>query len=154
MQFYPVRSLLLTAALLLASACGGTPPEANSGEHAAQTSPANFSEQVALGADLYGARCSKCHGKAGEGTATAPAVVGASALPLDPPPGAKHRTTRFVTVADVAAFVTKNMPADAPASLTGEEYYSVLAFDLKANGIDLGDQKLDAALAASLTIPR
>jgi hypothetical protein len=81
-------------------------------------------------------------------------VVGPNALPLDPPSGAKFRTSHFVTVADVADFVTKTMPPKAPGSHSTEDYFSVLAFDLKANGIDLGDKKLDAALAASLTIPR
>ena len=58
-----------------------------------------------------------------------------------------------MTVADVADFVVQNMPGDAPGSLSADDYFAVLAFDLKANGIEL-DQKLDAALAASLTIPR
>jgi hypothetical protein len=34
-----------------------------------------------------------------------------------------------------------------------EQYWAILAFDLKANGINL-DQKLDGALAATLTVPR
>jgi hypothetical protein len=38
--------------------------------------------------------------------------------------------------------------------LSEEEYFSILAFDLKANGIDLGDRKLDAALAKTLEVPR
>jgi hypothetical protein len=53
----------------------------------------------------------------------------------------------------VAEFVVKNMPGDAPGSLSADDYYAILAFDLHANGIDL-DQKLDGTLAASLTIPR
>jgi len=58
-----------------------------------------------------------------------------------------------VTVADVATFVVQNMPGDDPGSLSEDDYFAVLAFDLHANGIDL-DKKLDAAVAASLTIPR
>jgi len=46
------------------------------------------------------------------------------------------------------------MPGDSPGSLSEDQYWSVLAFDLKANGIDLGDKKLDGALAVTLTIPR
>ena len=76
------------------------------------------------------------------------------ALPLDPPAGAKYRKTQFKTVADVAGFAVKTMPADNPGSLTEEQYWAILAFDLKANGIDLGDKKLDAQLASTLTIPR
>lgn len=38
--------------------------------------------------------------------------------------------------------------------LPRDEYWSILAFDLKANGIDVGEKKLDAELANSLQIPR
>jgi hypothetical protein len=40
------------------------------------------------------------------------------------------------------------------SSLSTEEYFAILAFDLEANGIDLGVQKLDAVLAKTLVIPR
>jgi S-disulfanyl-L-cysteine oxidoreductase SoxD len=149
MQSFAVWTLLVLS--VLASACGASPPDAKSGENAAP--PANFEQQVARGADVYAARCSTCHGKGGEGTADAPAVVGPTALPLDPPSGAKFRKSQFVTVADVADFVVKNMPADAPGSLSTDDYFAVLAFDLNANGIEL-DKRLDADVAASLTIPR
>ena len=76
------------------------------------------------------------------------------ALPLDAPASAKYRKTKFKTVADVADFVVKAMPPAAPGSLPPESYFAILAFDLKANGIDLGSKKLDGALAATLTIPR
>jgi cytochrome c len=118
--------------------------------------PDTFAAQVELGGPLYAANCASCHGESGQGTADAPPVVGlnAGALPLDPPATAKHRKTQFKTVADIAEFVVANMPADAPGSLTAEQYWAILAFDLKANGIDLGAQKLDPALAATLEVPR
>jgi cytochrome c len=133
-----------------ANAANATPPAAE------QPAPANFSDQVALGQALYKEHCASCHGASGEGSSKAPAVVGlkTGALPLAPPATAKFRKNEFKTVADIAEFVVKNMPADAPGTLTEEQYYSVLAFDLKANGIDLGDKKLDGALAATLTVPR
>lgn len=149
--------LLPFVALIAVVACGGggTPePAAPGGE--AKAAPANFGEQVALGQSLYGDKCAKCHGSSGEGTADAPAVVGLDkgALPLDPPPKAQYRKTQFKTVADVADFVVKNMPPNKAGSLSNEEYLAILAFDLKANGIDLGDKKLDLPLAATLDIPR
>ncbi|MEO8905694.1 MAG: cytochrome c [Polyangiaceae bacterium] len=135
------------------SGCAGSSGSAKSSNDAAP--PANFKEQVARGAVVYAAQCSNCHGGSGEGKpGAAPRIVGAGALPLDPPATARVRTERFITAADVAGFVVKNMPPRAPGSLSNEDYFSVLAFDLKANGIDLGEQKLDAALAATLTIPR
>jgi S-disulfanyl-L-cysteine oxidoreductase SoxD len=140
---------LLVASLALVTACGASDAKSANSE----PTPTTFSEQVTRGADEYGEHCASCHGASGEGTAQAPAVVGATALPLDPPSGAKVRKTQFVTVADVAQFVVKNMPGDAPGSLSADDYYAILAFDLHANGIDL-DKKLDGAVAASLVIPR
>ena len=114
-----------------------------------------FAQQAKAGQELYGAHCASCHGPHGN-DGKAPPVVGLKqgALPLAPPPKAKYRKAEFKTVADVAAFVVKTMPPKAPGSLTSEEYYAILAFDLKANGIELGDKKLDAALASTLEIPR
>jgi mono/diheme cytochrome c family protein len=117
--------------------------------------PATFGEQVTLGAQLYGKNCAECHGASGEGT-PGPRLVGLDkgALPLYPPPTAKARKTQFKTVADIATFVVTSMPPKAPGSLKDEEYWAILAFDLKANGIDLGEKKLDAALAKTLEVPR
>lgn len=67
--------------------------------------------------------------------------------------GAKYRKTQFKTVADIAGFVVKSMPAKAPGSLAEEQYWAILAFDPKANGIEL-DRKLDATVASTPTVPR
>lgn len=146
--------------LSLVVGCGGeAPPPATAGSAAgaptAAAAPTTFAAQAAAGQALYAQNCASCHGDSGEGK-KAPAVVGLStgALPLDPPATAKYRKGQFKTVADVAAFVVKSMPPMAPGSLTEEQYWDILAFDLKANGIDLGDKKLDGALAQTLTIPR
>jgi hypothetical protein len=80
--------------------------------------------------------------------------ISKGALPLDPAPTAKYRKQQFKTVADIADFVVKAMPPDSAGSLSADEYYAILAFDLKANGIDLGEKKLDATLAPTLTVPR
>jgi cytochrome c len=155
------RAVSVTLAIGALSACGGPPPAESASsspttENAASTpAPKTFAEQVTLGQALYGEKCARCHGPGGEGT-DGPRVVGLDkgALPLDPPSNAKFRKTQFKTVMDVAEFVVANMPPNAAGSLSAEEYFSVLAFDLKANGIDLGEKKLDAALAKTLVIPR
>jgi mono/diheme cytochrome c family protein len=141
-------------AALLALGCGGSTPSEEPHSPEAEAQPATFAEQVSLGQTLFGEHCAHCHGSSGQG-GDGPRLVGLDqgALPLDPPPSAKFRKTQFKTVADVASFVVANMPPDKPGSLSGEQYYSVLAFDLSANGITL-DAKLDAALAATLEIPR
>jgi mono/diheme cytochrome c family protein len=163
------RLVITIPFILCLSACGGSAPPAEapaSMEPASGTAPAaaapavaapaTFAEQVTLGQKLYGAQCAGCHGNSGEGTKDGPAVVGLDkgALPLEPASTAKYRKTQFKTVADIADFVVKSMPPKAPGSLSGEEYLAILAFDLKANGIDLGDKKLDLELAKTLEVPR
>lgn len=132
--------------MFLAAACGG--------EEAATKAPASFAEQAAIGKNEYTNHCASCHGAGGEG-GQGPRLVGLSqgALPLDPRPGAV-RTTQFRTVMDVASFAVANMPADAPGSLSQDAYWAILAFDLQANGIDLGATLLTPDVAMTLVIPR
>jgi cytochrome c len=152
-----IRTLAASLSCVFLLSCGG--------EEAPPMTPASgslsFADQANLGQRLYTENCAKCHGGQGEGkTLTsgmrAPPLVGVpqGALPLAPPPAAKFRKNEFRTVADVADFVVHNMPPDNPGSLSSDEYWAILAFDLKANGIDLGQRKLDATVAPTLTIPR
>jgi cytochrome c len=139
---------------MLAAACGGNeqPPASPSAPSGGGAAPSTFAEQVTAGQKLYADNCASCHGNSGEGT-NAPRVVGMDkgALPLDPPPDRKFRKTQFKTAADVAGFVVKNMPPNKPGSLSESEYYSILAFDLHANGVDLPN-KIDGSNAASVVL--
>jgi polar amino acid transport system substrate-binding protein len=108
--------------------------------------------QADVGAKLYGKHCATCHGDAGQGTKNAPPVVGKNALPLDPPATANVRKMQFHTAQDVAQFVAKNMPAKKPGSLTTDQYYDILAFDLKANGVDVSNKKIDPVTAAEIKL--
>jgi mono/diheme cytochrome c family protein len=111
------------------------------------------STQASIGQELYGAQCASCHGASGEGK-KGPRLVGVSAgaLPLDPPSNRKYRKGQFRNAADVGNFVVKNMPPDSPGSLTEDQYWAILAFDLKANGIELGGKHLDASTAPSVVL--
>ncbi|MBX3186303.1 MAG: c-type cytochrome [Labilithrix sp.] len=135
-------------------ACGGD-SSAPAQMPPAQTraEPQTFAEQVTAGQKAYGDNCASCHGASGEGTANGPRVVGLDkgALSLDPPAGAQVRKAQFKTLADVAAFAVKNMPADRPGSLQEWEYWSILAFDLKANGVTL-EKKLDLEVAKTIVL--
>ncbi len=111
--------------------------------------------QAEWGQQLYGEYCAECHGDKGQGHANAknaPALVGASALPLDPPQGAKYRKTQFHTAKDVLDFARQHMPMDAPGSLTPEEYDAIVAFDLSANGVELMGKQVDESTAASFVL--
>jgi cytochrome c len=113
---------------------------------------ATGADQAAEGAKLYAKHCARCHGDAGQGTKKAPPVVGKDALPLDPPTGAKIRKEQFHTAQDVAAFVAAKMPANKPGSLKADEYYAILAFDLKANGVDVSGKTIDPTTAAQIKL--
>ena len=82
----------------------------------------------------------------------APAVVGKTALPLDPPAGSKFRKNQFHTAQDVYDFVKKTMPPDNPGSLTDEQYAAIIAFDLKANGVDMTGKKVDSSTLSSFVL--
>jgi mono/diheme cytochrome c family protein len=126
---------------------------AQEAEKQAAEAKAKLDEQIAQGKELYGANCAGCHGANGEGRGKTPKVVGEGALPQKPPKGAKTRKAEFNTAADVATFVVASMPPKKGGSLTPEQYYAILAFDLSANGIALtepvtADNAGNIALAA------
>ena len=140
-------------------ACGGTsggvPPTTANAANTANTKdaePQTFASQVTAGQILYGEKCASCHGASGQG-AKAPALVGLKegALPLDPPPSAKARHSQFRHAGDVASFAVKNMPPGAAGSLKESEYWSILAFNLHANGVDMPN-KLDASNAKGVIL--
>lgn len=80
---------------------------------------AALAADTAAGARVYAASCAKCHGGAGEGTAVAPPVWGPRSYNV----GAGM--TRVRTAAD---FIQKNMPFDAPGSLTDQQAFDVAAY--------------------------
>jgi hypothetical protein len=146
-----MRSIGIVMGLVCAlAACGGSHKPA---ENATPPAAGGNDALIAKGGQLYGAHCAKCHGDAGQGTAKAPAVVGVAggALPLDPRPGAK-RDVQFHTAADIGGWAAKHMPADAPGSLQLDDYVAILAFDLHANGVDLGAEPFTLDRAAQITI--
>lgn len=146
----PVLFACAVAAVAALAACGGSSrhePE----EPGAAPQVASNEDLVARGATLYGKHCAKCHGDAGQGTDKGPAVVGEGALPKDPRPGAKRQVV-FSTAYDIGAWAMKHMPADRPGSLAPEEYLAILAFDLKANGVELGTDPLTMERLPSIVI--
>ena len=99
-----------------------TPTQASATSGGAKTP--TLTEQATAGQKLFQDHCAKCHG----------ASVSVSA---------------FASAADLADYIEQNMPRDAPGSLTQSEYFSIVAFDLAARGVDLHGETLDATNAAS-----
>ena len=80
---------------------------------------ASFSPDTAAGARVFSSSCAKCHGGQGEGTAVAPPVWGPRSYNV----GAGM--TRVRTAAD---FISRNMPFDAPGTLTDQQAVDVAAY--------------------------
>jgi cytochrome c len=140
-----MRSLFASVVFLSLAACGGS-----SKPTAQPATPLTAAAQIEQGKTLYVAKCASCHGDGGQGTDKGPPVVGKDAFPLKARDDAK-RDVEFHTAADVFAWATKHMPADAPGSLSTDEYLAIFAFDLTANGIAL-EQPLDGAKAQSIVL--
>jgi S-disulfanyl-L-cysteine oxidoreductase SoxD len=146
------RSLHVTLVSMALAVAGCATTSSTSAPAAA--APTSFADQVAAGQTLYAQSCASCHGDSGQG-GKAPRLVGLKegALPLDPPADRQYRKGQFVTVADVATFVVANMPPKKAGTLTGDQYWAIVAFDLHANGVDL-PAPITPAVASTLTIPR
>jgi mono/diheme cytochrome c family protein len=92
-------------------------------------------DQAAAGAEIYAARCAMCHG--------AEPADGTAAPPLAGPEF--HQNWQGQPVGALYAFTHDNMPLDDPGSLTDEEYASVVAYILAANGFEAGETALPAS---------
>ena len=114
--------------------------------------PRDDEHQRALGEKYYAYDCAGCHGGNGEGAADSPPLVGAGALPVDPPPRAKLRTERFVVAFDLYALTRRHMPADVIGEMTDAYYWEITAYLLARNGVDLRGRVLDEALARTVPL--
>jgi cytochrome c len=151
----PHISLLST--FVLASCivgCGSANAESPQNPNPADQSHKGNTAEVVEGAPVYLANCAKCHGPVGRGGDETPPVVGDDALPLNPGPKSKVRKTQFVTAKDVFDFMRTNMPKDKPGSLTDDQYYAILTFDLKLNGVDLHGAKVDPTTVGTIRLPK
>lgn len=80
---------------------------------------AAFKADTAAGARVYATSCAKCHGPQGEGTAIAPPVWG---------PQSYNVGAGMSRVRSAAEFISRNMPFDAPGTLTDQQSFDVAAY--------------------------
>jgi len=80
---------------------------------------ASFSPDTAAGARVFSSSCAKCHGGKGEGTAVAPPVWG---------PRSYNVGAGMTRVRAAADFISRNMPFDAPGTLTDQQAVDVAAY--------------------------
>jgi cytochrome c len=139
---------------VLLAACGAANADKPQNPDPQDESHQGNTAEITEGGTLYAANCAKCHGPTGAGTDEVPAVVGDNALPLDPGPKSKIRKAQFVTAKDVFDFIKTSMPQDNPGSLSDNQYYAIVAFDLKLNGVDLQGKMVDPTTAPTIRLPK
>ena len=100
---------------------------------------------VAMGADVWDAKCASCHGAFGESNSVfAPIVGGTSKKDIESGrsyflsnPGYTHRTTlmKVSKLSTLWDYIHRAMPWNEPKSLTPDEVYGVLAYILNLGEI-------------------
>jgi alcohol dehydrogenase (cytochrome c) len=99
--------------------------------------------QGSSGATVYAAKCSECHGAQLQGGA-GPALSGAA-----------FRTSinaSYQTAGQLYGFIDKQMPANAPGTLTTAQALNVTAYVMQRNGLSAGSTALTTANASSVKL--
>jgi mono/diheme cytochrome c family protein len=133
--------------------------------------------KAAEGWALFKDHCAGCHGERGESVSHAPRIMGQGALPeyprernlnADPasgdpellrlraqtrPAGAPWRDP-FRTAQDLYAYVSKQMPLPAKqaGSLSAEQYRAITDFMLRAHGVQVPAEGVNAGNASSVKL--
>lgn len=136
---------------LLAAACvagalsapGAAAQEAgNPAETAAALARLTFtSTEARRGEAIYGASCARCHGAKLDG--------------MDGPPLTGATFEQRYAGKSAAEFLVRlrtTMPADAPGSLSQQQYLGLVAFLAQAHGAEPGDDKMPADEAVLATM--
>lgn len=89
--------------------------------------------QAADGHTVYARQCALCHGDKLQGK-VGPALAGQQFLSVS--------QYQEMTAGYLFRFMSKHMPANAPASLSKTQYLDVMAYILKVNGYPAGSQQL------------
>ncbi|HEU0113954.1 MAG TPA: cytochrome c [Thermomicrobiales bacterium] len=107
---------------------------------------------VAQGEALFAKLGAKCHGPKGEGTTTAPALVGGrGSLGTDQPMKTVGSYWSYATT--LYDYIHRAMPADNPQSLTPDEVYALCAYLLYLNDIVPKNAVMDAKTLPQVVMP-
>ncbi|HEX3466839.1 MAG TPA: c-type cytochrome [Candidatus Elarobacter sp.] len=137
------RTAVAVAAFAAGLALLAGPAVSQAGASGAAAPALYTSAQAAAGAKVFASQCSTCHGEHLEG-GVGPALTGPNLVRL-------AKKTKLA-VGDVFSFLSLQMPLNAPASLTHDQYVSVMAYILKVNGYPAGATALTYAGATKSTV--
>ncbi len=127
------RNVAAAAAVLLLGA-GLAASRSNAATATASAGAVSFSaSQAVTGNKAFNANCASCHGANLEG-GVGPALSGATLNTL-------AKNTKL-SVGDMFTFISQQMPLNAPASLSHDQYAAIMAYILKYNGYAPGGSAL------------
>lgn len=127
-----VPTWLLTPLAVLALAATGT------------SSVSFTASQMSKGDKQFAQSCAACHGEHLEGGA-GPALTGPTFETLSKKVGAN--------VGDIFTYMSTNMPLNEPASLSHDQYVSIMAYILSQNGYKPGKKALTFKIAETSKAP-
>jgi S-disulfanyl-L-cysteine oxidoreductase SoxD len=107
----------------------------------AATAIAFTPEQAAQGKELYTQYCALCHGPDARG-GVVPQQFGQAAGKKVPPLAGPGALQEHENAHQVYEFSKSKMPLGHPGMLADEQYLTIVAFALQANGIQPGTQPL------------
>jgi alcohol dehydrogenase (cytochrome c) len=107
----------------------------------AKSAGAYTSAQAASGATVYAQSCSQCHG---------PNLQGGAGPPLSGQ--IFSQAYGAGTAAPLYDFISRQMPVNAPGSLSQQQYLDVTAFVLSRNGLLAGDTPLSMASLSQVSL--
>jgi alcohol dehydrogenase (cytochrome c) len=139
-----VRVLTATAVIISALTLSACSSNTSSTSGASPGASAGYftDAQASDGATVYAASCATCHGAKLEGQ-SGPSLSGSRfAATLQ----------SYGTGQQMFDFISKQMPLNAPGSLTPAQYYAVSAYLLQQNGYPSGSQTLDATNIGSVNL--
>ena len=101
--------------------------------------------QATAGATVYATRCSQCHAASLQGGA-GPALIGAAFQ--------TSMNANYTDAGRLEDFIRKQMPADAPGTLSVQQYLNVTAYLLARNGFPAGTAALTERNAGAVKLAR
>lgn len=106
---------------------------------------------AAEGRDIYSRRCSRCHGKQGQGDEEGPLVGGKGTLKSAKPLKTVGSYWPYATT--IYDYVHRAMPFDNPGLLDANQTYSVVALILHMNGIIGENEEINAQTLPKVKMP-
>lgn len=124
--------MLLNTVFLVTACTASSSPATGVPRLAVPAESSSSMEQIAAaGQTVFTNNCARCHGNRGQG-ALGPAIIGANA-----------RLEKYHNAQGLLDFISKAMPANAPGSLSAQQYAEAVSFLLVQNEFTPGEAAFD-----------